>query len=252
MILLPNVFGLDPTGLLFVFGGIELGLLSAVTRSRRFRRAINAKYGRELEAWDYLRQLTEHYNGLSAKAQRRFEGLRNRLNEAKKNYAGLNASFPDLVKDYIRKIDALQMNYIKLLAVQDKYPTIVNKDNPARLRQQIDEIRLDMADDSDKLRQIKQKRIALLQKRIRSYKEAADNRKILDQQLRTIEDMITFFIEQPYADRTRDEVDIIDNLLTETTDLHDTLSEVEDIMRADLTTVPSNGNDIYGQEVRVE
>ncbi len=82
--------GMDPTGFLFIFGGVELVTLTLITKSRRFRRAINGKYGKELAAYAYLKALAETYNRLTASGQRRFEILREYVNEAKKNYIKLN------------------------------------------------------------------------------------------------------------------------------------------------------------------
>ena len=245
LFILPEFFNLNPAGLIFVAGGIEMAALGAIIRSRRFRRAINAKYSRELEAYTYLKQLTEHYNQLSAGSQRRFETLRNRLNEVKKNYTNLNQSVPDLVLQYITKIDHLQLNFIRLLSVQDRFPDLLERDHPSEIRKQIDDIRVGMGDDSTKLRQVKEKRIGLLEKRRRNYHEAIENGKVIDQQLQTIEEMIQFFAEQPLTDRTRDEVSIIDNLLFETDDLHTTLGEVDDIMRTELAGPEENTDNLY-------
>jgi hypothetical protein len=247
MIALPELLGMNPVGLLFIAGGIELASLSAITKSRRFRRAINAKYSRELQGFTYLKQLTDIYNGLNAENQRRFEAFRNRLNEVKRNYTNLNSSVPDLVHQYIEKIDHLQMNFINLLSVQDRFPDMLKRNDPSNIRRQIAEIRNGMQGDSQKLREVKEKRIRLLEKRVINYTEAAENGKVIDQQLKTIEEMIQFFAEQPLTDRTRDEVSIIDNLLNETDDLHTTLGEVDDIMRTELANPMegSHGDSVY-------
>jgi hypothetical protein len=234
MILLDNLFKMDPSGLFFVASGLEMVFLSLITRSKRFRRAINFKYRSELEAYSYVAKLTEYYNQLSSKSQRRFEDFRLKLNEAKSNYSKLNGSFPDLVQQYQQKIDTLQMNYIRLLASVDRFPDLMQQDHPNELRRKIDEIRGGMGDDSPKLREIKEKRIKLLQDRIRNYHGLLENSKVIEEQLRTIEEMVKYFIEEPLAARSTDGTSLIDNLLTETNDLHQTLSEVEDIMRMDL------------------
>ncbi|MEM7040347.1 MAG: hypothetical protein AAF570_25500, partial [Bacteroidota bacterium] len=163
---------------------------------------------------------------------------------------------PDLVKEYIGKIDALQLNYIRMLNTQDKMPAVLDRDDPQMLRRQIEEIRGGMGDDSPKLREVKQKRIKLLQKRIRNYHEGQDSQQMIDQQLKTIEEMVNFFHEQPLADQSKDEVGIIDSLLTETNDIHDTLSEVEGIMRSNEIANPApNSPNLYaggGQEITIE
>lgn len=250
MITLNNVLNLDPSGLIFLAGGIELMFLAMITRSRRFRRAINMKYRAELQAYAYVAKLAEYYNMLSAKGQRRFEDFRKKLMDAKQNYAKLNERFPDLVQGYQRKIDALQLQYIRLLASYDRLPEVLKNDEPSVLRRQIDEIRMGMGDDSTKLREIKEKRIKLLQDRIRNFNAAIENSKVIEEQLRTIEEMMKYFQEQPLAERSIDGVEMIDSLLNETSDLHNTLSQVEDIMRTDLQMpdLSGNGSDVYGRD----
>lgn len=257
-ILLNQFLHLDVGGFVFLFGGMEMVFLSLITRSKRFRRAINFKYRSELQAYAYVAKLTEFYNSLSAKGQRRFEDFRVKLNEAKSNYSKLNSSFPDLVQQYQEKIDTLQLNYIRLLASYDRFPQLLAQDDPNTLRQQIDEIRGGMGDDSAKLREIKEKRIRLLQDRIRNYHSMQENAKVIEEQLRTIEEMVKYFNEQPLAAKSNEGTSLIDNLLNETNDLHNTLSQVEDIMLADLGApdygeIDGNSGSNYDRnQIRVE
>jgi hypothetical protein len=234
MVLLYNVFHFDVLGIGFVFGGLELTFLSLITRSKRFRRAINMKYRVELQSYAYVAKLTEYYNILSAKSQRRFEEFRVKLGEAKQNYSKLNERFPEIVQQYQEKIDVLQLNYIRLLSTFDRFPDLLKQDDPTNLRRQIEEIRGSMGDDTGKLREIKEKRIALLQDRMRNYNGLLENSKLVSEQLRTIEEMLKYLIEQPLATKASEGTSLIDNLLTETGELHNTLSQVEEIMRSDL------------------
>ena len=237
---------LNPTGLFFTAGGLELVSLSLITRSRRFRRAINSKYGRELTAYAYIQQLAENYNELSAHSQRRFEALRQRATEAKKHYKEMNKAFPDLVKEFIVKIDTLQINFVKLLRTHEHFPKTQQANHPELLRRQIREIHAGMGDDSPQLRKIKEKRVGLLQQRIRSYNDAQDNYKMLVEQLKTIEEMVKFFAEQPLAGNRTEDLATIEGLLNETNDLHDTLSEVNEIMRSDLQSPTTLQGDAMG------
>lgn len=258
MILGTNLLNLDVTGLLFIFGGLEMVFLSLITRSRRFRRAINFKYRSQLQAYAYVAKLTEYYNSLSAKGQRRFEEFRVKLHETKSNYLRLNESFPELVQQYQQKIDALQLNYIRLLASFDSFPALLKQDDPTTLRREIEEIRGGMGDDSPKLREIKEKRIKLLQDRIRNHHSILENVKVIEEQLRTMEEMIKYLKEQPLASKSHEGSSMIDNLLNETNDLHATLSQVEEIMRSDLRghdygDLNANGGSPYSRdEIRVE
>lgn len=237
--------GLDPTGFIFIFGGIELVTLTMITRSRRFRRAINAKYGKELSAYAYLQKLADTYNGLTAAGQRRFEILRENIHNAKQNYVKLNQSFPDLVKDYLSKMDSLQMNFVKLLNTYENFPNNQQNNTPEQLTGKIQEIRGSMGDDNPKLREIKKKRIGLLEKRIRNYHASLDDQNVLSEQLETIEEMIKFFLEQPMASDKNEDILTITNLIEETSDLHSTLGDLDEIMRSDIQT-PTSSNAMTG------
>ena len=253
MVLMYNIFKFDVLGLGFVFGGLELIFLNLIARSRRFRRAINMKYRSELQSYAYVAKLTEQYNALSAKGQRRFEDFRTKLSEAKQNYLKLNERFPEIVRQYHEKIDVLQLNYVRLLSSFDRFPDLLAQDNPVNLKKQIEEIRGSMGDDSGKLREIKEKRIALLQDRIRNYHGLQENSQMVSEQLRTIEEMLKYLIEQPMVNRATEDTSLIDNLLSETSDLHNTLVQVEEIMRADLS--PPNyetGGSYDRNQIRVE
>ena len=232
MIAFPNFLHLDPSGLLLGLAGAELGFLSLIMRSRRFRRAIQTKYSN----------------------QRRFETFRSQLTTAKKNYSRLNEHFPSLVSQYMSKIDALQMNYVRLLASSGRIPSLLN-DNPEQIRRQIEEIRSEMGDDNPKLREIKEKRIGLLQKRMQNYHKTIDNAKVVEQQLKTVEETMKYFMEHSASDTGSEETDIIDNLLNETNDLHSTLNEVEGLYRTEMPN-PAASVDPYSSttgmgEVRI-
>ncbi len=232
-------FDLDPTGLLFLFGGAEMILLSTIVRSRRFRRAINGKHGRDLQTFAYLKEMTETFNQLSPSSQRRFEDLRRQVMEAKQNYSKLNNNFPDLVREYIGKMDSLQINFVRLLAKQESFPRMLQENHPDKLNRQIQEIRSGMGNDSTTLRDIKQKRIKLIEQRIQNFYKSNEKYHSLQQQLRTIEEMAKFFAEQPLASSGTDDIMAIDNLIDETNVLHTTLGEVDEIMRSDLQTATS-------------
>lgn len=254
MIAFPNFLHLDPSGLLLGLAGAELGFLSLIMRSRRFRRAIQTKYSNELRAYAYVKELTAMYNDLSAPNQRRFETFRSQLTTAKKNYSRLNEHFPSLVSQYMSKIDALQMNYVRLLASSGRIPSLLN-DNPEQIRRQIEEIRSEMGDDNPKLREIKEKRIGLLQKRMQNYHKTIDNAKVVEQQLKTVEETMKYFMEHSASDTGSEETDIIDNLLNETNDLHSTLNEVEGLYRTEMPN-PAASVDPYSSttgmgEVRI-
>ena len=242
-----DMVGLDPTGLLLALGGVELIFLSSVAKSRRFRRAINAKYGRELQTYSYLKQMTDTYNELSPDSQRRFEQLRLQVSEAKKNYSRLHTNFPDLVKEYVGKMDALQINFVRLLAKYENYPQLLEDNRPDRINEQIQKIKGSMRGDHETLRSIKEKRIGLLEARIKKYYDSSRTYQSLREQMQTIEEMARFYAEQhSMTSAGTDEIRAIDQLISETNHLHDTLGVVDQIMRSDLQTPVTMDNQMSG------
>lgn len=244
VVLLPLIFGIDVSGLLFILGGLELMYLGFMTRSKLFSRAINAKYHTELNEYYTLKEIVEVYNSMSAHAQERFEHYRKMLSKVKENYSQLNSSFPDIVRDYLRRIDRLQLSYIRLLAREDKFSIFVDeKENPQMWKAQIEAIERGMANDSERVKRLKMGRAKMLRQRIDNYNKKLESRKEISLQIHNIEEMIKFFHDQPISrEESLQTSQALQDLIDETTDLHDTLSEIDQVMANEIAALESDSN----------
>ena len=230
--ILPEFTALEmPWQLFLMLGGLELVYLGGMSRNGRFIRAINSKYGKEIAAFQKTRTITHYYNTLSPNSQQTFDNLHQKLTGIRKNYAEVHRNFPELINSFLDKINGIQISYIRLLTMRDKYPEYVARENPGEMRRKIDEIRASMAGDNSQIQQIKQKRIRLLEKRITAFDKSTDNQKKVNAQIRTIEEMVQYMKEQSLTMKTSDrEDDLVDNLLVETEQMTETLSDLESIL----------------------
>ncbi|MCB9232240.1 MAG: hypothetical protein H6581_11280 [Bacteroidia bacterium] len=229
--------GVNFLPLLLLLGGLEMLYLGVMSKNKRFIRAINAKYTKEIEEYHKSKAITDYYNGLTAPRQRRFEFFKEKLDEIRANYKNIHRDHPQIVNNYLEKINNLQLTYSRLLFMQDKLPAYLNKENPDQIRKEIEVLKKSMAEDSGKLRQIKAKRIQLMEKRIEAFGKAKENGKIIGAQLQTIEEMVQYIKDQPVALKSTDEDTVmIDNILFETEQMQNTISDIESIMSSGLET----------------
>lgn len=235
MALLPAMFGMNPTFLIFLLGGLEMLYLGLIPRMPGFRKAVHRKYAKQLQSWQRQKEITGFYNALSARAQRRYEAFSGLLKKARQNYNGLNDNFGGLVRDYMLSIDRLRTAYLKLLYAHDRNAYFKVKANPTNLRQQIEEIRQSMQDDTERIREIKSRRIKLLEDRLKNQKSASENRVVLEEQLKAMEETIRLFAEYAGNDwQEAEESQLANRILSETEELHETLSEVDQVFREEL------------------
>ena len=225
---------MDPSPLLLLLAGAEMFFLGSILRSKRFVRAINAKHSAEIDNWEKAQIVTGYYNELSAPRQRRFEHFKAKLDEIRANYKTLHSNYPDIVNGFLDKMKNLQLSYVKLLFMQDKFPSYLEGNNPADLKRQIEEVLATIDKDPPKLKEIKLKRIELMKKRIIDHQKANENQDIVTAQLQTIEEMIQYIKDQGVTlKNTSEENGMIDNMLMETESLSTTISDLENIMSSD-------------------
>ncbi len=234
---------ISPIFLGFALVGIEFLYLGFASRNERFMRAVNSRYANEIESFEKAKSVTQYFNQLSAPRQRRFEHFKTMLNDVKEDYARIHDEYPDVINKFIAKVSNLQLTYSRLLFMQDRFPAYLENENPDTIKAQIDELKNEMAADSPKLKDIKMKRVKLMEKRIHAYGKAMENKEIVSAQLQTMEEMVQYIKDQPVALKNLDgETSIIDNILAETENMESTISDLEAVMNSN--DIPSIGD--YG------
>ena len=95
------------SSIILMAGGLELMVLSWISQNPRFIRAINAKYQKDIEAFQKTKTLVDYYNELTLESQQRFDKLRRRVKEVRDG-------FKKLKEKRLRLLEMRMDNYYKV------------------------------------------------------------------------------------------------------------------------------------------
>jgi len=226
--------GLAPTWLfelILVLGaGLELLYMGVMPRNSRFQRHVRSQ--KMAERNKPLPQ-GELYRQLHRRSQRRYYKLRELKDEIRANYQQLSYASQGILNSHIKKIDGLLRSYLELLHQRERYRDLAENSTESSIRQSIEELKEDMADDSDRVRAVKQRRLNVLQKRLARFRKASENLEIIGAQLGTIEDVVKYIHEQSWTLQNPKEVTMqLDSLLEEVEETQRSIHEIEDVFSA--------------------
>lgn len=232
-------------------GGLELLFLGFISNNPRFVRAINAKYQGDIDAFYKTKSMVEYYNALSHTSQSRFDKLRDRVKDVRDNYKKLSMTpSSTMVDSFIKKLNAIETSYVRLLYFKDKFPSLANEDGKQKTVSEIDKLNQELKSAKGRLKEIKEKRMRLLRLRMDNYTKVKENRDVIEEQLQTIEEMVEYIKDQPMTLRNTEREDImIDNLLFETEQTQVTLEEIESLMRSEFYPGTTAG-DLTADDIR--
>jgi hypothetical protein len=226
--------GLAPSWLfelILVLGtGLELLYMGVMPRNSRFQRHVRSQ--KMAERNKPLPQ-GELYRQLHRRSQRRYYKLRELKDEIRANYQQLSYASQGILNSHIKKIDGLLRSYLELLHQRERYRDLAENSTESSIRQSIEELKADMADDSDRVKAVKQRRLNVLQKRLARFRKASENLEIIGAQLGTIEDVVKYIHEQSWTLQNPKEVTMqLDSLLEEVEETQRSIHEIEDVFSA--------------------
>ncbi len=226
----------DPAVFIMLGAGAELTLLGAITRSDRFVRAINAKYKDKIDEYYKTMNLADYYNKLSSNAQKRFDKLRGILKEVRDRYKKVGVNSQSLVDGFLKKIEAIETTYIRLIFFKDKFPELANDSILYETQRELDTLNQEMKAATGKLKEIKAKRLRLLELKLENFYKIRENKEIIEERLQTIEDMVEYIKDQPMTMMQSDKDDImIDNILFDAEQTQESLAEIESMMQSEFS-----------------
>mgnify|MGYP006282322051 CR=1 FL=1 len=223
--------GLAPSWLfelLLVLGaGTELVYLGVMPRHPRFQRHVRSQ--KRAERHKPLAQ-GELYRQLHRRSQRRYYKLRELKDEIRANYQQLSYASQGLLDNHVKKIDGLLRSYLELLHQRERYRDLAENSTESSIRESIRALKADMADDSDRVRSVKERRLNILKKRLARFRKAHENLEIIGAQLGTIEDVVKYIHEQSWTLQNPDEVTMqLDALVEEVEETQQSIHEIEDV-----------------------
>jgi hypothetical protein len=207
--------------------GAELAFLGTLPRNERFRKAIRSRRAAEHAKPPSQKEL---FQTLTAPHRRRYAKLRKTEKDIRGNYQKLNYASQGLLDSHLKKIDGLLESYLKLLYQKERYEYSTSSGTELEVIRSIDEIRIDMEDDSPRVRSIKARRLKILEQRLERSKRGQENLEIIEAQLETIEDVVKYIHEQSLTLRNPEEISFqLDTLLSEVEETQASVQELEEV-----------------------
>jgi hypothetical protein len=212
--------------LLFVSAS-ELLYLGTVPRNQRFRRLVRSQ---KIEERRKPPSQKEIFQLLSRRSQRRYARLRKLKDEIRQNYQSLSYASQGLLDSHVRKIDNLLESYLNLLNQRERYRNYIDNATEDEIQQSIEALKEDMADDSERVRAVKQRRLHVLEQRLARFKKGHENLEIIGAQLGTIEDVVKYIHEQSWTLQNPEEISFqLDTLLEEVEETQASVEEIEEV-----------------------
>ncbi len=194
--------------------GVELMYLGIVPRLPRFRKNIKLKKLRERNA---AAEEKTTFHELDRKSKKRFLVMKHLAKLIRENFDKLPYSSQGLLDNIRKKIEELTSNYLTLLDLHKRYQIYMNTSVEESLKREVasEEQSLE-ALESERLKKTKQRRIAILKKRLKKFEIAKEKYLICETHLETIEDAIRYIYEQSMTMSNAEEIGFqLDNLLEE-------------------------------------
>lgn len=225
-----TAFFLNDVGLLanFTFTlaiGIELVYLGVVPKTAIFQNKVHARL---IKAKSQNVEEKELFYNLNAVSQKRFLVLKHISDKIQSNFEKFPITSSPAVKSLNTKIDELLSNYVVMLDSFERYEVYTKATQQSTLDKEIAELEEELNTiDSEKLKQIKTRRLNIIQKRRGKLRTARERMQICESQLETMEDALRYIYEQSITMTNPEQIGFqLDNLLQ---DVEETVTIVEDI-----------------------
>lgn len=218
-----------------VAAGVECLYLSVLASAPAFRRAVRASGRRGEPGQDaaaLLEELApsqkEHYFALVA--------LREKIlaNYRKLPGGGVLAASSE------QRLDALLGSFLRLLSSLNHYRKHLNAADRRTVESEVAELTAELAaDQSERLRDVKRKRIEILNRRLSRFAQAEESRELVSHQLAGIEDLLKLTHEQSIAIRDPESIgQQIEALAAEAQATEESVREMERFLEIEDITSP--------------
>ena len=219
-----------PQLILLVGGGAELTYLGVMPRTERFQRYVRAEKRAERHQAPSQREI---FSQLRNQSQRRYAKLRKLKDQIQTNYQKLSYASQGILSSHVDKIDGLLDSYLDLLHQRERYRDFMDSATENRILESIESLKKDMADDPDRVKAVKQRRLKVLERRLARFRKAHENLEIIGAQLSTVEDVVRYIHEQSWTLQNPEEVTTqLDTLLQEVEETQSSIREIEDVFAA--------------------
>ena len=205
--------------------GAELIYLGVVPRLPSYQKSIRHKKQKERNEDSGDKMI---FYQLDARSQKRFLVLKHITGEVKKNFDTLPYSSKSMLGHIREKMEDLLTTYLTLLDMNRRFQVYMNSEVEEELRQKVAQQEDELEEiDSEQLKKTRERRLQILNKRLRKFDSAKEKYLICETHLETIEDAIRYIYEQSMTMPNAEDVgQQLDRLLSE---MEETTSIIEEL-----------------------
>lgn len=222
---------LSPVPVLIALGGecVYLGTVPSLPGFKRRIRKLREDERRALDQTVIEQLLTD----LSPNQRESYFALKDLRDKILENYHRLpgGAGLVDTSDD---RIDALLVSFVRLLSTLNNYRRYLNNTDRKALERDLSELRVELGGGeggSEAVREIKKRRVGILEKRLERFDKAGESREVISHQLASIEDFLRLLHEQSITLRDPELVGAqLENLSLEVQATDETVRQMEKFM----------------------
>ena len=244
-----NVIGLVGIGAFAVVSGSALPLILGAGIEMMYLAVVpnNSRFQRLVRSWRFADNQKEQAQTLNKMVGELTNDDRNRYamfgqicKGVRENYRRLSTSSQILVQDMEQKLDGLQYSFLRLLNSAHAHREYTRTFDPVSIDREMGYLKKNLERDPPKVREINEKRLEIMTKRLEKFQKIRENSKVLDAQLHAMEDVLKLIRDQSVTMRDPQELSgQLDSLIVNVESTEQGVHEMEAIL--ELTAVGMDG-----------
>lgn len=219
---------------LWIAAGLEVMYLAVVPSLPGFQASVRRRLDRR-RSLEQNRMADAMLTELAPNQREHFYALRDLRDRVLENYRRLPGGSV-LVESSLARLDGLLMSFLRLLITLNNYRRYLNATDREALERELAQIEKELASDtgSEKVAEVKRKRVEILKKRLERFGKAEESREVVSNQLAGFEDLMRLIHEQSITIRDPDTANRqLESVSAEVEASNETVREMERFM--DLT-----------------
>ena len=219
---------LNPLPIL-IAAGAELVYLGIVPSLPRFKRFVRSKRERARHLLEE-KSTGSMIESLSPNQRESYFVLRDLRDRILENYGRVPGGGA-LAETSTARMDGLLASFVRLLTTLNSYRRYLTNTDRKAIEKELADLRHELSGehgDSEKVREVKQRRVEILEKRLERFDRAAESRELISHQLASIDDFMRLLHEQSITLRDPDVLgQQLDHLAVEIQATDETVREME-------------------------
>lgn len=238
---------------LLIAAGVEMMVLPLVSGNPRFQRLVRARASedetraREEKAQVQVSEMLRALNDFERGRYNQLEGL---AQEIRRNYRGLDSSSRMLLDELEGKLDFLLSFYLRMRYSIARYERYFSTTDPEKLQERLYMLDQEIQSGPEKVREVKARTKAVLEKRMERYKKALENKQLIDAQTETVQEVLQLLWDQSYSMRDpRTITEQLDGLVSSAEETERGVRDMEELLAVEQEAFGPAG---LGEDIEAE